>query len=294
MREIVVISGKGGTGKTSVSASFAHLMSNGIVCDLDVDTPDMHIILEPEVKSEREFISGVEAVLDRELCVKCGKCFQLCRFESIRQDEDAFAVDALRCEGCGVCAAVCPAGAVKLADKHCGHWYESESRFGPMVHARLFPGEENSGRLVSLLKQRARERAAEKGLDVILCDGSPGIGCPVISSLSGAQMAVAVVEPTPSGFHDFLRVAELCGHFRIPVSVLINKADLNREASAGIAAECSLRGYKLAGEIPFSQDVSDAMIARQAITETSSPLAAVLAKAWENILADCPEKKQSL
>lgn len=290
MREIVVISGKGGTGKTSVSASFAHLMTNGIVCDLDVDAPDLHIVLQPEVLREHAFISGVEAAIRPENCIRCGKCFSLCRFEAIRQNEEGFEVDPLRCEGCGVCAAMCPSEAIELSDKHCGNWYESRSRFGSMIHARLFPGEENSGRLVSLLKQRAREQAAETGQDIILCDGSPGIGCPVISSLSGAHMAVAVVEPTPSGRHDFSRVADLCDHFRIPVSVLINKADLNRKESEKIALECSGRGYAVVGELPFGQDVTDAMILRRALTETDSPLGKIFAEAWEAVLAGLSEK----
>lgn len=291
MREIVIISGKGGTGKTSVSSSFAHLMQNGVICDLDVDTPDMHIILEPQIKSEHKFVSGVEAVINQESCTQCGKCYSLCRFDAVRQGADGFFTDSISCEGCGVCAALCPAGAISLEEKHCGQWYESESRFGPMVHARLFPGEENSGRLVSLLKQRAREYARESGRDIILCDGSPGIGCPVISSLSGASMAVAVVEPTPSGGHDFLRVADLCDHFRIPVGVLINKADLNQGESEKIAAECAMRGYALLGKIPFSRDVADAMIARKAVTETGSGLAKIIGDAWQAVLAACPEKR---
>lgn len=283
MHEIVVISGKGGTGKTSVCAAFAHLMENGIVCDLDVDAPDLHIILDPKPRSEHAFISGHEAVIDQGICTHCGNCYEACRFGGILRNTDNYTVDPLRCEGCGVCRVLCPAGAVTLADKHCGDWYESDSRFGTMLHAQLFPGEENSGRLVSLLKQKARERAKAEGKDIILCDGSPGIGCPVISSLSGADMAVAVVEPTPSGRHDFIRVADLCDHFRIPVSVILNKADLNREECAAIRAVCAERGYSETGEIPFTQDITAAMIARQAVTETGSPQAARLRDAWADI-----------
>ncbi|WP_027187772.1 ATP-binding protein [Desulfovibrio cuneatus] len=284
MPEIVVLSGKGGTGKTSLTAAFAHLMHNGIVCDLDVDAPDLHILLAPQVQQEHAFISGVEARIAREHCTYCGRCEVMCRFEAIHQQGNNLAVNPLRCEGCGVCHVVCPSNAISLTQKHCGQWYESSSRFGPMVHAQLFPGEENSGRLVSVLKQQARETAKKNALDLILCDGSPGIGCPVISSLSGAHLAVLVVEPTPSGQHDFLRVADLCDHFHIPASIIINKADLNLAIAAAIENLCTERGYAVAGKLPFNMDITTAMIAKQAITETASPLGAMVVDAWENIL----------
>ena len=285
MHEIVVLSGKGGTGKTSLTAAFAHLMHNGIVCDLDVDAPDLHILLSPQVQQEHAFISGVEARINPELCTHCGRCESMCRFEAIGQQGDNLAVNPLRCEGCGVCHVVCPSKAISLSQKHCGQWYESSSRFGPMIHAQLFPGEENSGRLVSLLKQQAREKAKKDAVELILCDGSPGIGCPVISSLSGAHLAVLVVEPTPSGQHDFLRVAALCDHFHIPASVIINKADLNSAIAATIESLCAERGYAVAGKLPFNLDITTAMIAKQAITETASPLGAMVAGAWNTILA---------
>lgn len=285
MHEVVVLSGKGGTGKTSLTAAFAHLMHNGIVCDLDVDAPDLHILLAPEVQQEQAFISGVEARIAPEHCTHCGRCQAMCRFEAILQKNNALVVHPLRCEGCGVCHVVCPENAISLKPKHCGQWYASSSRFGPMIHAQLFPGEENSGRLVSLLKQQARETARNNALDMILCDGSPGIGCPVISSLSGAHLAVLVVEPTPSGKHDFVRIADLCDHFHIPVSTVINKADLNRETSTAMENLCKERGYTLAGTLPFSLDITTAMIAKQAITETASPLGALVADVWNTILA---------
>lgn len=284
MREIVVISGKGGTGKTTVCAAFAHLMEKGVICDLDVDAPDLHIIAAPQRRAEYQFISGQEAFIDREQCSACGICAENCRFEAI-SGNGAYCVDAIRCEGCGVCEALCPASAVRMRDKHCGDWYESDSRFGPMIHAQLFPGEENSGRLVSLLKQQARNYAGNNALEYILCDGSPGIGCPVISSLSGAHLAVAVIEPTPSGRHDFMRMAELCDHFRIPVCVLINKADLHSGERAGIKELCGERGYEVVGEIPFCQEVIDAMIRKKALTETSTPVAQHMREAWDAIRA---------
>jgi len=293
MREIVIISGKGGTGKTTVCAAFAHRMKNGVLCDLDVDAPDLHIIAAPEILAEHQFISGHEAVIDPARCTACGVCATNCRFEAIAGN-GKYSVDSLRCEGCGVCQALCPAAAVSMADKHCGDWYESSSRFGPMIHAQLFPGEENSGRLVTVLKQKAREYAKNNALEYILCDGSPGIGCPVISSLTGAHLAVAVIEPTPSGLHDFLRVAELCDHFRIPVCVLINKADLNSEECRKIKALCHERGYEVVGEIPFCGEVIEAQVRKAAITESNTEIAKHLSETWEAIRAKAASRSRAL
>lgn len=305
MYEIVVISGKGGTGKTTVCSAFAHLMENGIVCDLDVDAPDLHIIAEPQVQEQEAFISGQEACISQEACIGCGTCMELCQFGAIHEHEGRFVVDPLRCEGCGVCEALCPvnrgaatankadACAITMTDKHCGDWYVSESRFGPMVHAQLFPGEENSGRLVSLLKLKAKGIAKAQGYDVILCDGSPGIGCPVISSLAGARLAVAVVEPTPSGRHDFSRVADLCDHFRIAVNVIINKASLNDIECQAIRDFCAERGYDIVAELPFCHDVYEAMISRKALTELESPAAQAVRHAWEKLMAKAESDKQS-
>lgn len=293
MREIVVISGKGGTGKTSVCAAFSHLAENKVICDLDVDAPDMHILLDPQVRFREAFVSGNEAIVDRDACRRCGICFKTCRFDAVTRDGDVYAVDPRRCEGCGVCVALCPAKAIHFPDKECGEWYVSDTRFGPLVHAQLYPGQENSGRLVTLLKQRARQTAKERGLDLVLCDGSPGVGCPVISSLSGASLAVTVVEPTPSGRHDFDRVASLCDHFRIPVAVLINKADLNRREEEAIRELAAARGYSVVGALPFDPAVTASMIRRKALTETDTPLAATLADIWGRVraLAEAPRKR---
>ena len=283
MREIVVISGKGGTGKTSVSAALAALIPNVLLCDLDVDAPDLHIILDPRIQRREVFFSGNEAEIRRDLCVQCGKCAEICRFDAIVRDEEGYHVNSMRCEGCGVCVALCPARAIAFPERECGEWYISETRFGPMVHAQLYPGQENSGRLISLLKQEAHILARQKGSDWVLCDGSPGVGCPVISSLSGAQLAIAVVEPTPSGRHDFQRVAELCDHFRIPLAVIINKADLNAEQSAAIQIHAEEKGYSVVGSLPFDPAVTQAMIQRKALTEIPSPMADTLAAIWQNI-----------
>lgn len=293
MREIVVISGKGGTGKTSVCAAFSHLAADKVICDLDVDAPDMHILLDPQVQVKEAFVSGNEAVIDRDACHRCGVCLARCRFDAVKREGDVYSVDPLRCEGCGVCVALCPAHAIAFPDKECGEWYVSDTRFGPLVHAQLYPGQENSGRLVTLLKQQARQLAKDRGLGLVLCDGSPGVGCPVISSLSGASLAVTVVEPTPSGRHDFERVAALCDHFRIPVAVLINKADLNPHEEAAIREVAAARGYTVVGSLPFDPAVTGSMIRRKALTETDTPLAATLADIWERVrtLAEAPRKR---
>jgi len=297
MREIVVVSGKGGTGKTTVCASFAALASQRgqktVLCDLDVDVPDMHILLDPQIRRHEEFISGNTAKIDPALCTACGRCAELCRFDAVRGEGGGFVIDELRCEGCGVCHKLCPAQAVEFPERRCGMWYVSDTRFGPFVHAQLDPGQENSGRLVALLKRQAKDMAENMGADFVLCDGSPGVGCPVISSLSGAALAVAVVEATPSGRHDFGRVAELCDHFRIPVAVLINKADLNEDEAERIRALAREKGYALVGELPFSPLVTQAMVRGRALTEEKSALAESLALAWERVcaLAERPSRR---
>ncbi len=288
MREIVIISGKGGTGKTTVSAAFAHLAQDKVICDLDVDAPDLHILLQPSIQENTAFISGHKASIRQEDCVQCGQCAKLCAFGAVHEKDACFVVDPLRCEGCGVCVALCPQKAIDYPESHCGDWYVSTSRFGLMVHAQLFPGEENSGRLVSVLKTEARTRAKALGLHTILCDGSPGVGCPVIASLSGASVAVAVVEPTPSGQHDFMRIADLCKHFRVPLAVIINKADLNKEVAESMTAYCVAQGYTVLGLLPFDSLVTQAMVQRQALTELDNNIGNSLKDMWSILQTMCP------
>jgi MinD superfamily P-loop ATPase len=284
MREIVIISGKGGTGKTSLTGVFAHLATNKVICDLDVDAPDLHLLLDPSREQEEEFWSGNEARIDEEKCNRCGVCASMCGFGAIREEEQGFFVDPLRCEGCKVCVAFCPAEAVRFPQRHCGQWYMSSTRFGPMVHAQLFPGSENSGRLVMVLKQRAREVAKARNLDLVLCDGAPGIGCPVISSLSGAHLAVAVTEPTPSGRHDLERVADLCTHFKTAFAVIINKCDLNREEAARIEAFCSDRGYPVLAQLVHDPVVTKAMVQGKVVTELpETDFSSQLRHAWAGV-----------
>ncbi|MBG0791870.1 MAG: 4Fe-4S binding protein [Desulfovibrionaceae bacterium] len=286
MREIVIISGKGGAGKTSVTGAFAHLAENAILCDLDVDAPDLHLLLDPEHRAENEFWSGFEAVIDQDVCTGCGNCMEVCRFDAITETDGRYEVNPLQCEGCKVCVTLCPAEAIEFPQKHCGDWYVSSTRFGPMVHAQLYPGEENSGRLVTELKQKAREIAEEQGLDLVLCDGAPGIGCPVISSMAGTDLAVAVTEPTPSGLHDLKRVAELCEGFRTKVAVLVNKWDINPAMTGEIEDYCRSRGYTLVGRFPHDRAVVDAMLERKVITEyDDGPLAETLKQAWADVAA---------
>jgi len=290
MREIVVISGKGGTGKTSITAAFAHLAKNAMLCDLDVDAPDLHLLLDPDRREEHAFRSGFEAAIDADACTDCGLCAGLCRFGAVRRGPRGWQVDPMRCEGCKVCVRFCPAGAIGFAEKHCGQWYASDMRFGPMIHAQLFPGEENSGRLVALLKKEARTRAKELGLPLIVCDGAPGIGCPVISSLSGASLAVVVTEPTPSGRHDLERVVDLCGHFRIPVAVVVNKFDLNLQHSTEIERYCRENGHTLLGLLPHDEVVVRAMVQCRAVTELpETPFSLALREVWDRVANLAPQ-----
>ena len=284
MREIVVISGKGGAGKTSLTAAFAALAPQKILCDLDVDAPDLHILLDPHNTVRTDFVSGHLAHIESDLCSGCGQCQDWCRFEAISPCQNGgWHIDERRCEGCKTCVVLCPQQAIAFSPRTCGYSAVSDTRFGRLVHAQLDPGAENSGRLVTLLKKKARELAKKDGLDLILCDGAPGIACPVISSLSGATLAVLVTEPTPSGIHDLTRVAGLCDHFRLPTAVIINKADLNAEAAARIKAFCLEGGHTLVGSLPYHPDVTLAMVQKLTLPEYGGPLAASVASLWDAI-----------
>lgn len=286
-QEIVVLSGKGGAGKTSITAAFAHLAAaqhNTIICDLDVDTPDLHILLTPNSRENHPFISGHEASINANSCTGCNQCAQVCRFDAITERESGPYVNPIRCEGCKVCVTLCPEQAIDFEEKQCGSWRISDTRFGDMVHAQLFPGEENSGRLVTLLKNEARALAQNLGSEMILCDGAPGIGCPVISSLSGADLAVLVTEPTLSGRHDLQRVAELCLHFNIPTVVIINKFDLNPKECEAIEQFCQQHGCEVIARLPHDLGVTRAMAQRLAVTEaTPTSINKPLRSAWAAI-----------
>jgi MinD superfamily P-loop ATPase len=295
MHEILVISGKGGTGKTSLTAAFAHLAADPIICDLDVDAPDLHLLLSPDHRETHAFHAGFEARIQPEKCDACGTCVSMCKFDAIRPGDPVPTIDPLKCEGCKVCVQFCPSDAITFTSKHCGTWYISETRFGPLVHAQLFPAQENSGRLVALLRQKAREMAKTQGRRLILSDGSPGIGCPVISSLSGVQLAVVVTEPTPSGLHDMGRITDLCGHFKIPVAAIINKCDLNPGIADRILSTCREKGFAVAAQLPHDMNFVHAMIRQQAITEFSNgDTGRRIKEAWEQIAALAINKESSM
>jgi len=257
VKQILVISGKGGTGKTILTASFASLAPNKIMVDCDVDAADLHLILHPEVKHKYDFKSGKTAKINKDLCVRCDKCVKLCRFEAI---EKTFIVNRVSCEGCGLCSRICPAGAIEMEENNSGEWYISDTKYGPLVHAKLGIAQENSGKLVVKIRQAAKELAEKQIRDYVIIDGPPGIGCPVIASLSGVDTAVIVTEPTFSGLHDMKRVLELAGHFKIACMVVINKYDLNTEMTQKIEGYCKTREIPVAGKIPFSQEVSKSIV----------------------------------
>jgi len=263
-REVVIISGKGGTGKTTIAACFAALAESKVLADADVDAADLFILLKPRVRRQEEFRSGHKAWLDPGLCTQCGQCVELCRAGAISKD---FRIDPVGCEGCAVCAHFCPAGAIEMRQCVCGQWFVSDTVYGPFVHARLGAGEENSGKLVTLVRHEARIIAEERKLDWIIVDGPPGIGCPVISSVTGASAVLIVTEPTVSGIHDMKRVAELAAHFRVPAAVCINKWDINAEAAEEIALFCQRQGIPLAGRIPYDREVARALVQRRILVE---------------------------
>jgi MinD superfamily P-loop ATPase len=264
VKELIVISGKGGTGKTSVLGAFASLAENKVLCDADVDAADLYLILEPDIKERQDFQEGHRAVIDKEKCTECGMCRELCRFHAI---SPAYEVDPIDCEGCGVCVYFCPVEAIEFPLKTCGELFISDTRCGPMVHARLGVAEDNSGKLVTLTRQQARELAKNNGLNLILTDGPPGLACPVIASITGADGVLIVTEPTLSGHHDMDRVVELANHFEIPAYVCINKYDLNRDMTETIEAYARDKGLPIVGRIPFDPSFTEAMVQKQTIME---------------------------
>lgn len=264
MKELVVISGKGGTGKTSITASLSALARNKVIVDCDVDAADMHLILKPEVEVKNDFYGGKNAEINQELCIKCGKCKDVCNFDAVT---DNFVIDEIKCEGCGVCYHFCPNNAIKFEEKLSGEWYESNTRFGKLIHAKLGVAEENSGKLVTKIRNHARLVAHNNNNELIIVDGSPGIGCPVIASISGANLVLIVTEPTLSGIHDSKRVFELAKHFKIPACICINKFDINLDLTVQIEDFCREKNIELVGKIPFSKDFTDAMIKELTVIE---------------------------
>ena len=292
MKELVVISGKGGTGKTSIVAAFANLAENAVFADCDVDAADLHLVLEPRVKQSSDFSGGKQASIIADKCIGCAKCMELCKFDAVKQDGPVndrgvktFTVDPVSCEGCKVCVEFCPVDAIEFKDSINGKWFISDTRFGTMVHAKLGIAEENSGKLVSLIRRETKRIAQEQDKDLIIVDGSPGIGCPVIASITGADLVLIITEPTLSGKHDLERVAKLARGFDIPVLVAINKFDLNTDMAEQIEADALKRGIKVAGKIHYDKAFTKAQIMKTSVVEyTSGAVSEDIKFLWRNII----------
>jgi len=281
MKELVIISGKGGTGKTTLTACFALLARDKVLADCDVDAADLHILAHPRILQKEDFRGGVKAKINAERCSRCGTCRESCRFGAISPE---FVVSSLSCEGCGVCFHVCPERAVSLEECLNGQWFVSETRLGPMVHAALHPGEENSGRLVALVRNQAKVAARELGKSLILIDGAPGVGCPVISSITGADRVLIVTEPTLSGLHDMERAMQLSQGFGIPVSVIINKFDINPDVAEQIEKFSAKAGAWVVGKVPYDPEVIRAMVQRRCVVENgNSPASIAIREIWERL-----------
>ncbi|MBN1423203.1 ATP-binding protein [Candidatus Fermentibacteria bacterium] len=290
-KELTIISGKGGTGKTTVLASLAYLAKVSVLADNDVDAADLHLLVKPEVCEVHEFAGGTKAEIDADACIACGACAQACHFDAIRLDgpgHDGIAltyrVEPLACEGCGLCPLVCPVKAISAERNITGQWYVSLTDLGAMVHAQLGIAEENSGRLVTQVRTRAGELATELKQARLLGDGPPGTGCPVIASVSGTDLVLIVTEPTVSGVHDMERVLQLAAHFGVPSAIVINKADLNANQARRIEEIAAAHGSSVLGRIPFDRTVNDALMASKTVIEYGdSPAAEAIRTVWEKI-----------
>ena len=293
MKQLVILSGKGGTGKTSVAAALAHLASQAmpiVLADADVDAANLELVLDPTKREEHVFMGGQVAIIDPDLCQLCGQCYEVCRFEAVIRGTlnptwEAYRIDGLACEGCASCVYQCPEKAIHTEEQQAGLWFRSDTRFGPLFHAHLFAGQENSGKLVTMVKQQGRLLALDEGRELLLVDGPPGIGCPVISANAGADLALIVTEPTVSGVHDLERILGTVNHFRVPALVLINKADLNPVHTARIEAYCLDRGIDLVGKIAYDNVVTEAMVQGKPVTayQPDGDVATTLRQAWLHI-----------
>jgi MinD superfamily P-loop ATPase len=296
MKQLVILSGKGGTGKTSLAAAFAHLayvekpQVQAVLADADVDAANLELVLQPNRLEEHEFLGGALAVIEDNLCQGCGTCEQVCRFEAILppglDNGTVYGVDPIACDGCASCVYQCPEQAIRMEIQQAGYWYRSQSRYGPLFHAELRPAQENSGKLVTLVKQQARLCGLDNQADLVLVDGPPGIGCPVISAASGADLALIVTEPTAAGIHDMERVLGLALHFRLPALVVINKADLFPEGADQIRDFCHQNQVDLLGGIPFDATISAAMIQGEPVTayQPEAPSSRALVKVWKQVV----------
>ncbi len=290
MKQLVILSGKGGTGKTSVAAALAHLASQEmpiVLADADVDAANLELVLAPTRLEEHVFMGGQVAIIDPDRCQLCGRCYEVCRFDAILPGDDTYRVDALACEGCASCFYQCPEQAIRMEEQQAGLWFRSDTRFGPLFHAHLFAAQENSGKLVTLVKQHGRLLALDEGRELLIVDGPPGIGCPVISANAGADLALLVTEPTVSGVHDLERILGTVNHFRVPALVLVNKADVNPAQTAAIEAYCRAQGIALVGKLPYNTVVTEAMVQGQPVTayQPEGAMASALREAWRRVRA---------
>jgi len=284
--EIVILSGKGGTGKTSITAAFASIAENAVFADCDVDAADLHLLLTPEIYHSEKFPSGTKAEINQELCTGCCICYDLCRFHAIQFYKENFKVDEYACEGCGLCVEACPANAISITQFANNNIYFANCRFGPMIYGKLGIAEENSGKLVAKIRQYTKDKSIEKNAVFIIADGPPGIGCPVISSVTGADLVIAVTEPTLSGWHDLQRLIEMIGRFRTPVNVIINKCDLNENMSRTIENNLTDLGIPVLGKLPYDDTIVHAMLEGKTINEFKPEgfIAKELSKMWKKIL----------
>jgi MinD superfamily P-loop ATPase len=287
MKQLVILSGKGGTGKTTVAAALAHMASQElpiVLADADVDAANLELVLDLVKQEEHDFMSGQVAVIDAKKCAACGICAEVCRFDAVMEEGGIYRVDPLACEGCASCFYQCPEEAIRMQEQHAGRWFRSDTRFGPLFHAHLFAGQENSGKLVMLVKQQGRLLALDTGAGLLVVDGPPGIGCPVISASAGADMALHVVEPTVSGAHDLERIMATTDHFGVPSLVAVNKADLNLKRAEEITAFCAERGIAVAGRIPYDDAVTEAMVQGLPVTaHTDGPVTEALRDVWGQV-----------
>jgi MinD superfamily P-loop ATPase len=291
MKELLILSGKGGTGKTSVTAAFAALAGEAVLADCDVDAADLHLVLDPSASRPRVFIGGKIAAIDSVACVACGRCVEVCRFDAIALRESPgnggarYVVDEMACEGCGVCTLVCPADAVALHEDASGEWMVSETRFGPLVHARLRPARGNSGKLVTLVRGTARVLATKRGAALVLADGPPGIGCPVIASLSGTDAVLVVTEPSLSGLHDLERVIGLARGFRLAPVVCVNKWDLAPDVAGELISWCRGEEIPVVGRIPYDRAITDAQVQGVSVIEYGEgPAASAIREVWNRMV----------
>ncbi len=281
MRQLTVISGKGGTGKTSITAAFAALASDAVLADCDVDAADLHLLLDPMIEQTMDFIGLPVASIDSDTCTSCGRCRKRCVFDAI---DESFVVQPAACEGCGVCTYVCPVDAVEMQPRTAGQAFTSSTRFGPMAHARLYAGEEASGKLVTMVRERARNLAEEHDRDLVIIDGPPGIGCPVIAAITGVDLVLVVTEPTLSAIHDLERVLNVAAHFDIPAAVCINKHDINMENSDDIAAYCQKMDVPILGRVPYDETMTKAMVQGKTIVEYDNGATAErIADLWQQV-----------